>query len=391
MSVSNDRPLVITNGLVIDPVSGINGTSLDVRVENGCVEFIGESMGYSSGDKVLDATGLTVTPGLVDVHTHIYEGVCKVGLNPVEAHYLRGVAAAADAGSAGASNFKGFRKFITEPAPFRILSFLNVSVLGLIDQRYGELVRPEALHPEDIAEVYTANKSVIKGLKIRLSHDIVPPGDMLDTLRQAVDIGEELSIPLMAHVGHTEQTLAEIVEVLRPGDIVTHCFTGKGNGILVDGEIDPKVLEARERGVLFDVGHGTTQMSYAIARTAIQNGFAPDLIGSDLSMNNWQTPAFDLATVMSKMIALGMSSIDALEATTARPAEVLGIGGEGYGAIVPGLPAFLTIFEVGKSRVTLPDSAGDALPVDRWEPKYLVTGGKIQETIAWRGLDKGLE
>jgi dihydroorotase len=376
---------IVRNGSVIDPANGLDGEVRDIAIDaDGTVVAVAPDIA-ASAEHEIDATGAIVTPGLVEIHTHIYEGACKVGVNVTEGHYQRGVVAAADGGTAGSSTFKGFRKFIVDPAPLRVLSFLNVSVLGLVDQRYGELMRPEALHPEDIRAVYADNSDVIKGLKIRLSHDIVPPREMIDALRTSVQIAQELGIPLMAHVGHTEQNLAEIVAELQAGDIVTHCYTGKGNGILTDGRVDDTVLEARARGVLFDVGHGTTQMSYGIARTAIAQGFPPHLIGSDLSLNNWKTPAFDLATVMSKMIALGMPRIEAVRATTATPASVLGITDEGYGSITPGRQAFLTLFDVQETPVHLPDAAGDILEVDRWEPTMSVLGTVHNVTTPWRG------
>ncbi len=384
--VTSAMHTIVRSAALVDPAHGIDGDVVDIGIDDaGHVSVIAPRIDAMARNEV-DATGRIVTPGLVDIHTHIYEGACKVGLNVTDAHYERGVVAAADGGTAGSSTFRGFRNFIVDPAPLRVLSFLNVSVLGLVDQRYGELVRPEALHPEDIRDVYRDNADVIKGLKIRLSHDIVPAESMIETLRKAVDVAQELGIPLMAHVGHTEQHLSEIVAELKCGDIVTHCFTGKGNGILTDGVVDAAIREARERGVLFDVGHGTTQMSYGIARTAIAEGFPPDLIGSDLSMNNWRTPAFDLATVMSKLIALGMPRLEAVRATSTTPADVLRIRDEGYGAVTVGAPAYLTIFDVQDETMTLPDAAGDALDVHRWEPTSSILRTVHVKTAPWRGL-----
>lgn len=390
MTASTDIRTIIRGATVVDPASGIDGQTLDIAIDaSGRVAEVSAASTATALNEI-DASGLVVTPGLVDIHTHIYEGACKVGLDVTEAHYNRGVVAAADGGTAGSSTFKGFRKFIVDPAPLRVLSFLNVSVLGLVDQRFGELVRPEALQPADIRDVYHANADVIKGLKIRLSHDIVPSAQMIDTLRRSVAIAQELGIPLMAHIGHTDQLLGEIVVELQPGDIVTHCFTGKGNGILTDGRVDDTVLEAREKGVLFDVGHGTTQMSYSVARTALEQGFPPDLIGSDLSLNNWKTPAFDLASVMSKLIALGMLPADAVRATSTTPADVLRIRDEGYGAITVGLPALLTLFEVQDVPVSLPDAAGDPLEVLRWEPIMSILGTVVNKSIPWRGHETAL-
>jgi dihydroorotase len=187
-------------------------------------------------------------------------------------------------------------------------------------------------------------------------------------------------------VGNTSCSLREIVALLRPGDIVTHVYTGNENGILgEDGRILPEIWEARERGVLFEIGHGRTQMNYDIARVALEAGFPPDLIGSDISKGNWQGPSFDLATVTSKLIALGMDADAAIAAMTSAPARVLGIEDEGFGRIRVGSPAKITVIDERSDFDDVPDAAGAALRVSRLDPLYTVDGDAVQQTVAWRG------
>jgi dihydroorotase len=324
-----------------------------------------------------------VLPGLVEGHTHIFQYVSKVGAPPEEAHLRRGVVAAADAGTAGASTFPAFRELIVDRTDMRIVSFLNVSVLGLIDFRFGELLNPETLVVDDALAVATANRDIVRGFKIRLSEDVV--GEHWESLlKKSLALAEQAGLPLMVHIGETAEPLPAVLDHLRPGDIVAHCYTGKPHGILDGDHVLPAVRAARERGVLFDSAHGRSNLSFEVARRAIADGFLPDVVSSDTSARNWRGPVFDLLTSISKLVALGAPLDECVRRATVAPARLLGLDTEGYGRLAVGGRADVTVV-TETDEVTLPDAAGGSIVAPRLEPTFVLHEGAEVETVAWRG------
>ncbi|HTX62881.1 MAG TPA: amidohydrolase family protein, partial [Acidimicrobiales bacterium] len=314
--------------------------------------------------------------------------VSKVGAPVDEAHLARGVVAVCDAGTAGASTFAAFRELVVEASRTRVLSMLNVSVLGLIDFRFGELLNPRTLVAEDAVQTAKANADVVRGFKIRMSTDVVghDPEVARALLDAAIAVGEEAGLSLMVHIGETPISLDDIVERLRPGDIVAHCYTGKEGNILDEhGLVRRSVLEARNRGVLFESAHGKSNFSYAVARPAIDQGFLPDVVCSDTSYRNWNGPVFDLVTTMSKLVALGMTFDQVLARTTVAPAELLGLADEGYGRLEVGGPAHVTVLRQLDGAEELPDAAGGSFPVRRFEPELTLVAGDPVTPVPWRG------
>lgn len=376
--------IVLSGGTVIDPGSGRREIA-DVLITGDRVTAIGKDV-ERSGARIIDCAGRYVTPGLVEAHSHIFQHVSTVGAPAEEAHLRRGVVAVADAGTAGASTFAAFRHFVVEPAPFRILNWLNVSVLGLLDMRFGELINPDLLVAKDAIAVARANPDIVRGLKIRLGSETVGP-NCLRLLAEAVRVGEQAALPLMVHIGETGPTLPEILRLLRAGDVVSHCYTGKEHGILDEhGGLLDAVIAARARGVLFDSAHGMTNLSFQTARRAIGLGFLPDVISSDTSLRNWRGPVFDLVTTMSKFLTLGVELGDILRRTTVAPARLLGLDREGYGALRVGGPAHVTVLEILEGDVTFTDGTGAKLQgTRRIEPALSVVGGNVVMPVAWRG------
>ncbi|MGP4022836.1 amidohydrolase family protein [Actinomadura sp. 3N407] len=373
---------VLRGGTVIDPASGTDAV-LDVAINGTTIAAVGGGLAADAAE-VVDCSGKWVLPGLVEGHTHIFQYVSKVGAPSDDAHLRRGVVAAADAGTAGASTFAAFRKLVVEPTPMRIVNFLNVSVLGLIDFRFGELMNPDTLVPDDALETAACNPDVVRGFKIRLSEDVV--GDNWQMLlKKSLQVAEQAGLPLMVHIGETSEPLPIVLDHLRPGDLVAHCYTGKKHGILDGDEVLPAVTAARERGVLFDSAHGKSNLSFEVARRAIARGFYPDVLSSDTSARNWQGPVFDLLTSMSKLVALGMPPTEAVARATVRPARLLGLDAEGYGRLEAGGPAHVTVVEETEP-VVLPDASGNSISAPRLEPTLVLHGGAEVETVPWRGL-----
>lgn len=375
--------LVLRQGVLADPSHELNGRTVDVAIDDGIVTALAPEV-RAAGGREVDCRGIRLAPGLIDYHVHVYAGVSNIGITPDDAVFSRGAVACMDAGSSGSTTFGGFRSYIAEPAERLVLAYLNVSALGLVDFRHGELLDPTAMRREDALAVVEANRDLIRGLKLRLSRNVIG-GESLEILDQALAVADEARLSLMVHIGNTDRPLKDFLERLRPGDVVTHVYTGNENGILVGGSIHPAVWEARERGVLFDLGHGRTQLSYEVSRIAMAEGFPPDFVSSDISGGNWRGPTYDLATIMSKMIVLGMSFDEVITATTARPAVKLGIDHLGYGAIGVGRPAYVTALTWAEQPALLPDAVGAELEVPRLEPLFAVVGSEVAPTVPWRG------
>jgi dihydroorotase len=377
---------VLAGGFVKDPASGLAALA-DVAIAEGQITAIDTGLSHSAAT-VVDCRGHFVTPGLIDSHSHLFASVSKVGARADEAHLRRGVVAAVDAGTAGASTFPAFLRLVVEPSRLRVLSFLNVSVLGLIDFRFGELINPATLVPEDAIAVARANRDVVRGMKIRLSTDVVgtDAARAVGLLENAVTTAANAEVPLMVHIGETPLPLGEILARLRPGDVVAHCYTGKDEGILDDeGKVRESVNLARGRGIIFECAHGKSNFSYAVAESAIGQGFLPDIVCSDTSGRNWNGPVFDLLTTMAKLVSLGMDLDAVLARTTEAPSRFLGLWDDGYGRLEVGGTAHLSVFAECGEEEELDDASGGRRRLARFEPRCAVIGGEVVDALPWRG------
>ena len=378
-----DVDLLLSGGVMMDLRTG-RRNPIDVAISGERIAAVGPPPLDVQATRVVDCSNALVTPGLVELHSHVHDGVFDVAVPPDDAHLRRGVVLVNDAGSVGLSGFPGFRKYTVEKAQVDVTCFLNVSSVGLVNIHVSEFADPHAVLVEQAADLISANRDLIRGVKVRLSR--TETGDLpLNRLSEAIELGERAAVPIMVHVGATACTLTQILNELRAGDIVTHCFHGKGEGLVQEGNVIDAAWEARARGVLFDVGHGTTQMAYSVARTAIAAGFPPDTISSDLSRRNWQSPAYDLATVVAKMVALGMPLHGALRAATEIPAGLLGADVDGFGSVRADGVASVVVFEERAEVDVLPDAAHEQLHVNRLEPTTIVHRGQLFEPLAWRG------
>ena len=340
----------------------------------------GDGAGGPGGDRqVIDAVGLLVTPGLVDVHTHLYPGVSHYGIEP-DAHCLgRGVTTAVDAGSSGAQTFPGLRRYVIERSRTRVLAFLNIAVQGMISRLVGELEDIRWASPGQAIACARENPDLIVGIKVRLGYQMVG-NDPAPALRLAREAADALGLPLMVHVIDMRPALDWLLPCLGRGDVVTHCFHGNEGGILAtDGRVIPAAVTARERGVLFDVGHGEGSFAYHVARSALAQGFPPDTISSDLHAHNVAGPVFDLATTLSKLLHLGMSLEDVICAATSTPAAAVRREAR-IGALAAGRDADISVFELREGSWPLPDAAGATETVERLlVPRMVVRAGQARE------------
>ncbi|WP_029137516.1 amidohydrolase family protein [Nakamurella lactea] len=352
--------LHIIGGRLIDPAGGLDAFH-DLAIKDGRIRAVGE-LDTGQARQVLDATGLLVTPGLIDMHTHLHAGGSFWGLEPDPVAWYTGVTHWVDAGSVGAYGMAGF---LEARKDFRVNTslLLHISAQGLSAQT-GES-RDLAFLDVDALVAAAANRpDIVKGIKVRMDGSTV--GDNgLQPLRTALAAGEATGLPLMMHIGPAPFSLDQLVDLLRPGDILTHCAGRTADGILRPGRIRDSLREAHRRGVIFDIGHGAGGFNFEVAEAYLAQSLPPHVISTDLHALSASGPAFDLPTVIAKQRAIGMSLVDAIRATTATPAQVLGLAG---GTLAVGSAADVAVFRL----VDGPFAVADTQGATRTAPERLV-------------------
>jgi dihydroorotase len=379
MTVSYET--VISGGHVIDPANGIDGRR-EIALAEGRIAAVAERLPPHEAREIIDATGHLVTPGLVDLHAHLFWGRDYLGIDADSLAWRCGVTMWVDAGSAGAFSLPGFRDYVVRRSPLRMFAFINISYLGIPGLNYDEYCNPDACDVPLLARVVEANLDFVVGIKVRMGKEgVCYPG--LRPLRKAVEAADVTGLPIMCHISNTPPTLERVLALLRPGDIVTHAFTGDGQR-LIDGQgtVRRAVWRAREAGICFDVGHGAGSFSFASAEALARQGFWPDTISTDLHQISLAgpnliadqeimprirgdgTPQLTLLTVMTKFLALGMPLADVVRAVTAAPAAVIDRSGE-LGTLTPGATADVAILKIESESVELVDIHGARRPFDR--------------------------
>jgi dihydroorotase len=315
--------LVLKGGRVIDPSQGLDRVT-DIAFAEGKVAAIGDGL---TGDVVRDVPGRIVTPGLIDLHTHVYWGGTSLGIDAEDFARRSAVTTCVDTGSAGPGNFPGFRKHVIEHSAVRILSFLHVSFAGIYGfsnrVMVGEGQDMRLLAARDAVEVANANRDVIVGIKVRIGRNASGTAGIAP-LDVALQVADETGLPLMVHIDEPPPSYEDVLDRLRQGDVLTHAFRPFPNTpIRGDGTIKPQVLAARARGVIFDIGHGKGSFSWKTAKAMVAAGFLPDTISSDVHQLCIDGPAYDLVTTMSKFLHLGLSLEQIIAATTVNAARAL--------------------------------------------------------------------
>jgi dihydroorotase len=358
--------LILRGGRVIDPSQKLDGVA-DVAFSAGKVARVGPKLEAGPNTDVRDVSGLIVAPGLIDLHTHVYWGGTSLGIDAEEFCRTSGVTTAIDTGSAGPGNFAGFRKHVIEPCKVRILAYLHVSHAGIyaFSDRVmvGESEELRLMDPVSAVEVANANRDVVVGIKVRVGRHASGTSGTIP-LDIALQVGEEAGMPLMCHIDFPPPSYEEVLERLRPGDVLTHAFRPFPNSPATQqGTIKREVIEARKRGVKFDIGHGKGSFAFKTARAMLANGFMPDTISSDVHQLCINGPAFDQVTTLSKFLCLGMPLDEVIAASTVNAAMAL--RRPELGSLKPGSVGDATLLSIKEGHFDYVDVVGEHLIGDR--------------------------
>jgi dihydroorotase len=366
--------LILKGGQVIDPAQGMDG-SFDVAFKSGKVAEVSKDISPEKSKDTRNVSGKIVCPGLIDLHTHVYWGGTSLGVDAEEIARRSGTTTFVDAGSAGAGNLLGFRKHVVERTTPRILAYLNISFPGIFafskNVMVGECGDLRLLNPHECLRVAEENLDLIVGIKARVGTRA--GGDSgVAPLQLAVEVASELGLPVMAHIDSPPPSREEVLDCLRPGDILTHCFRPFPSApVTRDNQVRAEILDAHERGIIFDIGHGFGGFSFKSARAMLAEGILPDVISSDVHVLCIDGPAYDVLAVMSKFMALGMSLTEVIRATTENPAKAL--RREGLGTLAVGSAGDATVMELRDETMEHTDVSGEKLLGDT----RLVSAGTV--------------
>ncbi len=372
--------LIITGGRVIDPATQTDG-QFDIGVIGERIAVIEKAPLAATARTTIDASGCLVVPGLVDIHTHLLAGGSFWGIRPTPVAWRTGVTTWVDAGSAGIYNLPQFLELAAGYSPVTVYGFLNISGIGLVGQT-GELAVREHCDAALCTDAINANHERLVGVKCRLDHRSTAGGS-LHGLQAAIEAAQAAAVPVMVHIGQGPPSLSDVLAALRPGDIVTHCTTGQNMALVDDdGHVRRCVRDARARGVLFDVGHGSGGFSFAVAEALVRDGLVPDVISSDLHQLSVLGPGFDLPTAMSKLLAVGMPLTDVIAAATSRAATAIGRL-DRCGTLVCGRQADIAVLRQRTGELKLFDSyLHERRTVDLLTCEAAIVAGRVLPTEA---------
>lgn len=372
--------IVLKGGRVLDERNGVDGV-FDVAIKAGRIAAVGKDLA-TAGAKVEDVSGSIVAPGLIDIHTHVYHKATSLSVDPGFIARRSACTTLVDAGSAGAGNYDGFRDYVMIHSPYRIFAFLNISFPGIFGfdkgVSIGEATLRSMLPVDKCVEKVEANRDRIIGVKVRIGGIVT--GELgLGALEMALEAANALNLPLMTHIGTAPPSYADVVDMLRPGDILTHCYRPDPNSAIgPDGKVIDAVLKARERGVLFDIAHGMGAFGYDSAEAALKDGFKPDVISSDVHVIAVEGPGYDLLHTMSKLLNCGLSLPEVIGMSASRPA--LAIQKPELGHLGVGAVADITVLKQYDSKYVFQDVVGKRRQGSSLlQPVSVYLGGKSME------------
>lgn len=343
---------IIKHGRVVDPARGVDEIR-DVYIDNAWMAEPAPGQAIECEPAhVIDASGCIVTPGLVDYHVHCFHGGSGTTVWP-DTMLSTGVTCAADAGTAGASTYESYFRNEVSHSLVRLKGYLTPYAGGQLDAGLNENFDPASWNYPHIERLVDACRDNIVALKIRLQRGVVPDEHAREYLQGMIELSERLDrrlgirLPVVVHTTDCPLGAGDLSNMLRPGDVFTHCYQGRSNNmILENGRIDPGVIHGRERGVIYDACRGKNNFSLSVCRSAFAQGFYPDVIATDITIDKFNIAPWtkNLPAVASMFLSLGMDFTEVIRAITATPARLLGVEGR-VGTLAPGAYADIAIFK----------------------------------------------
>jgi dihydroorotase len=381
----NDKfDLVIKGGDVLDPSQTLRGKR-DIGIRFGKIEAVEGDIPAARAVRVLNADGKLVTPGLVDLHCHVYPYGSAIGIPADELIPQQCTTTCVSAGDAGANNFAAFRRHIVAQTRTRLYAFVHIANIGLAGFPTAELYNIDFAQTDAAAKAIAENSDMVLGAKVRMSENVIAKHGV-EPLKRAIAACEQAGdgMKVMCHIGgvETRQLMSQILDLLRPGDILTHCYSGFPNiagdftNIVQDGKLLPAALAAKQRGVIFDIGHGGGSFDYTVAEAAIAQGTPPDTISSDIHVFSGNTPGMPYLTwVMSKFMGLGFTLEQVVTMATINPAKVINRAPK-LGTLQVGAPGDVAIMELVEGSVSFVDTRNNKRDGKAYlKPVQTVTAG----------------
>ncbi|MBR1169432.1 amidohydrolase family protein [Bradyrhizobium sp. DASA03005] len=361
----NDKyDLVIRGGEVLDPSQSLRARR-DIGIRWGVIEAVQETIPAERALKSIDASGKLVMPGLIDLHCHVYPYGSAIGIPADELVQFQGTTTVVSAGDAGVNNLAALRRFIVAQTRARMYAFVHIANNGLSAFPVAELYNIDTAQTEACAMALAENSDFLLGVKVRMSENVIFKHG-LEPLKRGIQACEMCGWPakMMVHIGGVEskELMSQILDLMRPGDVLTHAYSGAPNmssvftNIVQDGKLLPAALAAKQRGVLFDVGHGGGSFDFTVAEVAIPGGCAPDTISSDIHVFSGNSPGIPfLPNVMSKFMLLGFTLEQVVAMATTAPAKIINRAPK-IGTLQVGAPADVAIMELVEGPVSFVDT-----------------------------------
>ncbi len=376
--------LLIKGGTVVDPSQDIHGPS-DIAIQDGKIALIAESISSDEASRVVEVKGKVITPGLIDLHTHVYAGVNGNGVDANIGGVRAGVTTMVDAGSSGCDTFGGFPLHILPNTDTEIICFLHICRTGLATT--PDIFSPASIDLDKTIEVIEQNRNIISGVKARMVSPALEIMGM-EMPRMAKRAAKEAGVPLMVHIGDTEKrydanVIRELLPIMEAGDIVTHYFTANPGGVLdADGKLVPEAKEAHDRGVWLDTAHGRMNFAFDVGERVIDQGVLPHCISTDLTLPGRARTVHSMTEMMTRFLAMGFTFDQVVTMSTENPAKAVGVDAR-LGTLAVGKQADLSVLDVVDGDWVVYDVLGDSRKSDKAvTPVMSVKKGEVFEA-AW--------
>jgi dihydroorotase len=373
--------LLLKGGHVIDPSQDLRGV-LDIAVENGKIAKVAANIPAAEARRVADIPGKTVTPGLIDLHTHVFDGVAANGVHPDIAGVHAGVTTVVDAGSSGCATFSAFPRHILPKCETEVIPLLHICQTGLATN--PDIIAESSIDLESTLRVVRENKGLIKGIKARMVSPALEIFGM-EMPRLAKRAARESGVPLMVHIGDTTKrydpnVVRELLPLLEPGDIVTHLFTANPGGVLdTNGKLVPEAKELADRGVWLDTAHGRMNFGFNVGRRVLDQGLTPHCISTDLTIPGRANTVHSMVEIMARFLGMGFTLEQVIAMSTVNPARAIGEA-DRLGSLAVGRQADVSVLEVRDGRWVVYDTLRDSMKIDKTVvPVLTVKRGRVFE------------